>query len=235
MRIAVCDDSVSDLALVSELLEDCLSERAITCDIHRYADGTELLCDVEEEMHFDIVFLDIYMEHMLGINVARKLRNMGYRGEIVFLTASSEYAVDSYEVEACGYLLKPHSYQKLCDVMERVLKKFSGNTYPVTRRAQVYHLPYEDILFIESNNSKCVIHCTNGEEYVVYKQLGEIEEELDNKRFLRSHRSYLVNMDYIRQADKQFVLTSGDIVLIRQKSLKEIRDAYLAYRAGKKA
>ena len=179
--------------------------------------------------HPDIVFLDIYMEKMLGIDVARELRRLHYAGEIVFLTATSDFAVDSYEVQAGGYLLKPHSYEKLCMVMDRVLSACDINTYQIQRRGVVTRIPYHEILYVESRNTRCLLHRKGGGTYTMYKKLGEIEEELYDPRFLRCHQSYLVNMAYVQNADHQFTLFTGDIVLIRQRNLKEIRNRYLDY------
>ena len=75
---------------------------------------------------------------------------------------------------------------------------------------------------------------SNNVEYVIYKRLGDIESELNDKRFLRCHQSYLVNMNYIKNVDKHFELTNGEIVCIRQRSLKAIRQEYLDYLNSKK-
>lgn len=90
-------------------------------------------------------------------------------------------------------------------------------------------IPYNEIVYIESNNSKCILHRNNGEKYNIYKKLNEIESELNDSRFLRSHQSYLVNMDYIIEAGNQFQLSTGDVILIRQRHVKEIRNQYLKY------
>jgi DNA-binding LytR/AlgR family response regulator len=82
---------------------------------------------------------------------------------------------------------------------------------------------------VESRNNVCILHCSNGREYTIYKKLSEIETQLGDSRFLRCHQSYLVNMSYIAKADKQFELTTGDVVLIRQRNQKEIRSIYQAF------
>ena len=218
MRIGICDDSQLDREMIRDLLDLYFADKSIDV-IHEFQEGTA----------YDIVFLDIYMEKMLGIDVARELRRLHYAGEIVFLTATSDFAVDSYEVQAGGYLLKPHSYEKLCMVMDRVLSACDINTYQIQRRGVVTRIPYHEILYVESRNTRCLLHRKGGGTYTMYKKLGEIEEELYDPRFLRCHQSYLVNMAYVQNADHQFTLFTGDIVLIRQRNLKEIRNRYLDY------
>ena len=233
MRIAVCDDSSFDRELISELLHPYFFKNSLPCEVTAYDSGINLQYDVEEGSWFDIVFLDIYMGDLLGIDVARRLRRLGFEGEIIFLTASADFAVDSYDVAAAGYLLKPVSVEKLYFFMDRIIQNFDENTYPLRQRSMVIRIPYREILFVESSNSKCILHRDGGRSYVVYKRLSEIEHELQDGRFLRCHQSYLVNMDFIQLTDKQFVLTTGDTVLIRQRDLKAIRQCYLDYVSGK--
>ena len=229
MRIAVCDDSSLDRDLFVALLHHYFVNKPISKEIIQYENGVDLLHDVEDDMWFDIVFLDIYMNDLLGIDVAHKLRSLGYRGHIIFLTATADFAVDSYEVEALGYLLKPQSFEKLSQVMDRAIRTMTTNTYLVKNHSKIIRVPYHEILYIESMNSKCIMHCCNDQSYVIYKRLTTIEHELNDKRFLRCHQSYLVNMDHIHQVDSQFTLVTGDTVAIRQRDLKSIRQAVLHY------
>ena len=229
MRIAVCDDSSLDRELFVALLHHYFVNKPISNEIIQYENGVDLLHDVEDDMWFDIVFLDIYMNDLLGIDVAHKLRSLGYRGHIIFLTATADFAVDSYEVEALGYLLKPQSFEKLSQVMDRAIRTMTTNTYLVKNHSKIIRVPYHEILYIESMNSKCIIHCCNEQHYVIYKRLTTIEHELNDKRFLRCHQSYLVTMDHIHQVDSQFTLVTGDTVAIRQRDLKSIRQAVLHY------
>lgn len=233
MRIAICDDCCIDRELIVHLFQQYCMERSIHYEIAQYKNGTNLLCDMEDGCSFDVIFLDIYMKDLLGIHVAKQLRARAYNGAIVFFTSSSEFAVDSYDVGAVGYLLKPSSYDKLCRVMDRIIRTFDVSTYQVQQRSKVIRIPYQEILYVESRNSKCILHCREDGPFILYKRLDEIEEELNDIRFLRCHQSYLVNMDHIRQADRQFELTTGDIVLIRQRDLKTIRQRYLDYMAEK--
>ena len=113
--------------------------------------------------------------------------------------------------------------------MDRAIRTMTTNTYLVKNHSKIIRVPYHEILYIESMNSKCIIHCCNEQHYVIYKRLTTIEHELNDKRFLRCHQSYLVNMDHIHQVDSQFTLVTGDTVAIRQRDLKSIRQAVLHY------
>ena len=235
MRIAICEDNEIHRDILEHLLNRYFSERPIHFELVPYQYGMNFLYDMEEGAYFDIAFLDIYMEDTMGNQIAHKLRAMGYQGKIVFLTASSDFAIESYDVDASGYLLKPLDYGKLEMVMDRITRDISPNSYQIRQRSTVTKLGYHEILYIESSNSKCILHTESGGAYTVYKTLNTIEKELGDRRFLRCHQSFLVNMDHIKQIGKQFLLSNGDYVPIRQRGVKAVRQAYIDYIASKSA
>lgn len=233
MRVAICEDNEIHRSIMEHLLNRYSSERSFSFAPAFYASGMNFLYDMEEGAYFDLVFLDIYLEDTMGNEIARKLRAMGYQGEIVFLTASPDFAIESYDVDAGGYLLKPLDYEKLKMVMDRITRTLAPCAYQIRQRSTVTKVVYHEILYVESCNSKCILHTSSGEAYTVYKTLNTIEKELGDRRFLRCHQSFLVNMDHIRQIGKQFLLSSGDLVPIRQRGVKPVRQAYMDYTASK--
>lgn len=235
MRVAVCEDNEIHRDIIEHFLNRYTMERSIPFELIQYEYGKNFLYDMEEGAYFDVVILDIYMEDIMGNELAHKLRAMGYRGEIVFLTASPDFAVESYDVDAGGYLLKPLDYDKFKMVMDRITQNVEPSTYRIQQRTTVTKVVYHEILYIESSNSKCILHTTSGGAYTVYKTLNTIEKELGDRRFLRCHQSFLVNMDHITQIDKQFLLSDGETVPIRQRGIKAARQAYMAYLASKSA
>lgn len=230
MHIAICDDSNFDIDLLKEFLENYFLDNPIEYIIDDFNSGTSLIYEIQDGKNYDVVFLDIiYMDEALGIDIARKLRNMGFNGNIIFTTGTERFAIDGYDVNATDYLLKPYGYDKLCRAMNKVVGSYGANVLRIRHRNSIVRINYKDILFIESNNSKCIVHIKDGSTYNMYKKLDEIENDLNDIRFLRCHQSYLVNMDYIKKADKQFELVNGDIVNIRQRMLKKIKDQYYEY------
>lgn len=229
MEIAICDDDTVDRNTAAQMLRHCLRMSNAGGGITCFSNGIELLYEAQDGKIFDAVFLDIYMDKMMGMDVARQLRASGYNGKIVFLTASSGFAVESYEVKAFGYLLKPITYEKIEKITQELLEGFDNEVYHLRHRSEIIKVDYNDIIFVESCNSKCLLHCVSGETYTVYKRLCDIEDELNDKRFLRCHQSYLINMNHIVHADKSFRTDSGETVLIRQKNLKQIKDKYFVF------
>ena len=230
MDIAVCDDNLSDREIIRQQLSIYFSDKFIEYNVDSYENGVNLIYSIDDGEYYDRIFLDMYMDKLNGIQVAEKLRNMNYKGKIIFLTVTSKYAVESYDVEASGYLVKPHDIDKISMVLDRVLSNYENvHTYQIKKRNSVIQVLYSEIEYIESSNSKCILHRTDGNEYTIYKKLNDIEEEINHRAFLRCHQSYLVNMNKIESVENDFTMKSGDIVPIRTRNLNEIKKEYYNY------
>lgn len=229
LNIGVCDDNLLDREIVSDLLEDYFNEKGIGYNVYNYLSGADLIYDIQDGKSIDMIFLDIYIGNELGINIARKLREeINFNGQLVFLTSTVDFAIEGYEVDAIGCLLKPIATEKLYMIMDKVTQKYNMGIYRIKQRKNIITIKFEDIIYVESSNSRCILHSNKG-NYTIYKRLDNIETELKDKRFLRCHQSYLVNMDYIKNTDKQFELVNNEFVCIRQRSLKAIRQEYITY------
>lgn len=229
MKIAVCDDCFLDRKLLCEWISYYFCGKSYNYEISEFEFGTHLLYEIQDGEFYDIIFLDIFMDDNLGIDIARKLREQNYNGIIIFSTATDEFAVESYDVNASGYLIKPHSVEKIAGSLDRVLKNFKNDMFNVKNGRKYERIGYSEITYIESDNSKCILHGSDGRKHIIYKKLSEIEEQLTDRRFLRCHQSFIVNMDFVKSIEKQFELVTGEFVLIRQKDIKVIRNQYLDY------
>lgn len=229
MNIAVCDDNAIDREIVSNVLYEYASLNSLHFDVAEYSSGRSLLYDIQEGRSFPIIFLDIILDEMMGIETAYKIRETGSKSDIVFLTASPDFAISSYDVDAAGYILKPLIPEKAFGILDKLIESYETCKYPVYKNSAVTYVPIEKILYVESDNNRCIIHQKDEEPHIVYKKLDTIQAELPSSHFLRCHKSFLVNMDYIKSADKEFTLITGDVVAIRQRSLKEIRNQFLEY------
>ncbi len=230
MRLAICDDNDIERELLHTLLQKYFSETSVRCEFTLYDRGNSLYYDVTEGINYDIIFLDLFMGDSFGMSIAQKLRDFSYKGKIIFCTVSGDYALESYNVFASGYILKPYSSDDIRRTLDRFLPEYQCDSYQIKQKSRIVYIPLNEIMFVESDNTKCILHRTENREYVIYKKLTQIEEELNDPRFLRCHQSYLVNMNYVREADDVFHLQSGDEVLIRQKSKKDIQKQFLEYK-----
>lgn len=230
MLLAICDDNDLERDLLHTLLQKYFSETSVRCEFTLYDKGITLYYDVMEGSEYDIIFLDLFMSDSFGMRIAQKLRDIPYRGKIIFFTASADYALESYDVYASGYILKPYGLDDIKRTLDRILPEYQNDSYQVKQKSRIVYIPLNEIIYAESDNTKCILHLTDDREYVLYKKLGQIETELNDPRFLRCHQSYLVNMNYIVEANSVFLLKNGEEVLIRQKSKKELQQKFLDYK-----
>ena len=157
------------------------------------------------------------------------MRQIQCKVPIIFLTASPDYAIESYEVQASGYLLKSFSEEKLMKLLNRILKTDMKRRVAIKNRRQYRYPCTDDIMYIDSNKHNVTLHLSDGSEIITVDKLGEIEKRINEKRFLRCHQSYLVNMDYVADVQDNFIMKDGSIVPIRVRGRKEMLDAYYNY------
>ena len=169
------------------------------------------------------------MKNMNGMETARRLREMKRKGPIVFLTASPDFAIESYEVQASGYLLKPYDAEKIKELAARLLKDDSKRRIAVKSKRQYRYLYIDDIMYIDSDRHMVTLHMKDGTEINTQEKLGDLKERIGDHRFLHCHQSYLVNMDYIRDAQDDFILADDTTVPIRVRGRKDIIDMYHKY------
>ena len=177
-----------------------------------------------------LTLFDLFMEDSFGLTIAKSLRELFYRGRIVFCTASADYALESYSVYASGYIVYPYRLKDIRHTLDWLLQEYQSGSYGLVAKSSINFIPVNEIMYVESSNTKCILHRADGRTYHVYKKLNEIESELNDARFLRCHQSYLVNMNYVSEANDSFVLQNGDTVLIRAKSKRMSLQKVLEYK-----
>lgn len=230
LRACICEDDLLHARILKNILGSYIKEKKIACDIITYPNGLSFFHDFEEGYTYpDVLFIDIMLGDSNGVSICKELRKRGYKGTIIFVTGLDEYALDGYDVDARGYILKPYQATYIHNTLDRILRNSGAVAYTIKVYNQIIRIPIADILYFESQNTKCVIHCIDNVIYTIYKKLGDVEEELSGNGFLRSHRSYLVNMSSIASAGAAFVLKNGESVPIRTKNAKEIKNIYMEY------
>lgn len=225
MRIAICDDDQQVRSILHTILDTYPEKKDFV--IQEYSDGINLELDLIEDPHrFDLVFLDIYLGNDNGLETARHLRQRGINTPIAFLTTSRDYAVESYEVEAVDYLLKPLSADRVYTVLKKQLLRLPSQPEFVYRKGNdVRHIPHRDILFVESANHRLYLHLKD-EVLDFIGRIDQLENQLNNPCFLRCHQSFLVNMHHIVKLDEQFIMDNGEVAHLRKRDRKKIRDQY---------
>lgn len=221
-KIAICDDSKLDRQLLKVVIQTYFENNEEEFKIFEYELGDNLLDDIEVEL----LFLDISMN---GMKIARKLRDIQFKAPIIFLTAHADYAVESYEVYAAGYLLKPYDTNKLTLLLDEVLQRSVQKRIAVKVKKQHRYLEINDIMYVETDKHVLNIHLKDSRVIQTTEKLSELEKTINSKRFIRCHQSYLVNMEYIKDAKTDFIFSNDIRIPIRVRGRKEIIEKYHKY------
>ena len=233
MRVAICDDDVAFLDEAASVVRAWGECRRASVEVVCCASGMELLTRCRETRQ-DLVLLDIVMPGVSGMDVARELRARDEAVRIAFLTSSPEYAVDSYEVHASEYLLKPVSRERL----ERLLVECERSREEeapsvVAKTAFGYQRVFlADVECAEARNKRVLFWLRDGSRVEATEPLKAYERRLTTScSFFKCHRSYLVNLANVeRFSATDAVMRSGRIVPVARSVRHEFQQAYFAMR-----
>ena len=229
-RIGICEDEQTQRNMIMEKAEAFFEKENLHYSIQTYSSGEAILAEIEEEAAvFDLILMDIHLGTTNGFETAVKIRELNPQVPIAFLTACRDYAVESYDIGAVGYLLKPLQEQKLFTLLSRLTKDERPRSLSIKQRGRVRNLDYREIRYLESSGHRVMIHLVDGSKEIIYAKLDELEARMNDDRFVRCHKSFLVNMDYVKEAIKDFEMAGGDIVAIRTHGRKDIIKAYQKY------
>ena len=229
IRIAVCDDDADSLNAAVLMIEEWSAESRIPAEIYRFDNGDELIAK-NSALRMDIIFLDIIMPLLSGIDTAKELRNNDNAVKIVFLTSSPEFALKSYEVKAQDYLLKPLSYSKAREVLDECSLFFHREPKNLVLKTSYGYqkLYFHDMEYAEAQNKKVIFYLRSGKWIEVTEPLNSFESRLlGDDGFFKCHRSYLVylpNVDHFNATD--ITTKSGRTIPIARGYGKAFQDAY---------
>lgn len=232
MKIAVCDDDRT----TREQIASMIKKQEPDAEIITFKTGEDM---IKSQENFEISFLDIEMEEMSGIDVAKYIRKeQEKKGReksiIIFVTGYREYMEDAFDVNAFHYLLKPVDEKKFRAVFRRALKEASVKTEQrkqsviVKCNGMQKKILLKDIYYIESSNKKVVFHTKDG-NIDIYGKMEEWEREL-GESFYRCHRGYLVNLEKITAYNVDTIdVINGDSLILARKKYADFIKAYMRY------
>ena len=230
MMIAICDDNQIEVDLFKEHISGFLRRKGdYRYEISEYSAGYPLVEDVKEGKWYDVIVLDMVLEKENGLEIANRLRDIGYDGKIIFWTADDSHLQEAFDVGAMQYVVKGKEYGRMYSAINEILSHMRDEVLTFKTHGELHRLEYRQIEYVESKGRSCHIYTTDNQCFVTLGKLDDIEEELCDKRFLRCHQSYLVNMDHIQSVNENFIMESGDIVQIRRRNHNEIKDKYENY------
>jgi len=230
IKFAICDDEPLMAQELADLLVKYMEEKSITAyDLGSFSNGHALL---ESAGGFDVIFLDIQMDHPDGMETAKLLRQRGDHSLLIFVTVLKECVFDAFKVEAYDYLLKPLEAGRFQRTMDRVLKRLreqTGKNLVVQRGTDCQVVPLSEIVYCEVQGRKIFLHRVDGTVIDYYDRLEELERRVD-RRFFRCHRSYLVNLEHLKGCkDGNAYMDDGQTIPVSRLRSREFSNAILHY------
>ena len=233
LKIAVCDDDIEFLNILKTIISDYLDDKKLQYLIDEYFSGNEFVSDQTDMTQYDIVFLDVNMDGLNGIETAERLRISCPNTFLVFVTAFINYALAGYKVEAIRYVLKDnrHLEDNVHEALDVILSKMQRVSKYIEYEFNVgvRRLYPEDIIYVESNLHKLIFHVNmdNENTYSIYKKLDDVENDLSDNCMCRIHKSYLVNMRYAKHLERYSLELFGEIILpVAQKRFTEVKVSF---------
>jgi len=235
LKIAICDDDNIELSRTRRLIEEyenTLSKYQF--QIYSFSNLHNFLDYILENGSFDILFLDVYMHEMLGTDVARKLRENGDKSEIIFITTSTDHAIDAFKVEAFQYLVKPYEKDEFFLTVDKVLSKLdkqSEKYVMLQTRTLVVKVPVSEIVYSESNKHIQNIKTIDGKTISVRMTVDELLNILcENGEFVKNGSSYIVSLKHIREITAKEILTdTGDKIPVPRGNYTMLKETYMEY------
>lgn len=232
LRIGICDDQLNARDALRFELEKILRDESEQI-VYEFSTGASAVRWLEKHPgEIDLLFLDVEMDGISGMDAAAQIRNFDKEICLVFVTGYTDYVFDGYKVNALDYVIKPASAKKLLDVLKRVWEQLSDKydkTFSFKNPEGTYRLPLSNIAYFYSDKRKVNIVCTSRERslsYSFYGKLDEVEAKLSHA-FVRIHQRYLVNPAHVERIGSENITIAG-ACLPMSRALKESAAVKLA-------
>ena len=225
MNILIIDDIAEHLSEIQQMLEKITDEEIRCCQT-----SEEALSLITEDSYLpDILLVDIKLDDINGIDLAKKIFNINPRTQIIFISGYDDYYLDVYDVEHIFFLRKPVTQEMLEKAFERAVSKLKASEEEVFVFQNVHEkiiLPYSSILYFEKLRRKVLIYVRTREEpYSYYSTMAELLEKLPSS-FVRCHNSYIVNIDAITSYRPDRIMIENHQIQISRKYKDEVKAAF---------
>ncbi len=237
IKIAICDDHMDTMRQLEQLIYKCFPQvNSGECRVASFSSGTALLERAEKES-YDLYILDIVMPELSGIELAGRLAKIQPGCTLAFLTSSPEFAVDSYELEALDYLLKPVKPERLIKLLSRFLRQYQPRQEEeivLWQKNTMTRIAVHNLCYLEALNHQIIYHTADNREITSRQPLHEAEEKLlERSNFFKANRSQLINFDYVEKIQAGcIVMQNGDKLYASRSAVGSMAEAYLKYKFG---
>lgn len=234
MKICICDSNLSVHKEIKKLIRNFRTEENYF-EITDFTSAEEVLRSYESGKNFGIVFLDIEMSDINGIEAAERIKEIAPKSIIIFVSGHTDFIFEAFRIEALHFIVKPIREKEFSEVFDRAVKKYIAvnSTVLLKWQSERYCIPVDEISFVEGYQRHLTVH-TASRDYEAVGKLSEMFDTLCHHDFVRIHQGFIVNMHYIKSfGTNDIELTDGTRVMMsvrkRQEALK-IYDSFLKKR-----
>ncbi len=232
LKIAVCDDERYYREHIQRIICRYLDQKPdIVYEIELFEDGTDFCSDKNIES-FDVIFLDIEMKKMNGMDAAYEIRKKNKDMDIVFITVLADFVFEGYKVKAERYIMKQDFEKELPECLEIILKKrwFDDIRMEFSFVGGNRTIRLKDLMYVESKSHR--LRFVREEDVLyLYGQVDDLEKELSPYHFVRCHQSFLVNLEYVEKTSNyQFYLSDGTQIPISRPRYAQVRKKLLLFK-----
>ena len=231
IRIGICDDVIEQLQMQKEIICNITNGLCLNVEIGCFQSGEDLLCEIEQKGNMDIIVLDIEMGGMNGVETARMIREKDSRVILIFISFYDQYCKEMISVQPFAFIDKPVSEKQLEPIFKRAIEVLGAKEeiFEYAYKKVTYKILIRKIRYFESDKREINIYSTDGMNSF-YKKLDEVEMQLEQMdvKFLRISKSYLVNMNYVKEFRyEKVVMDDGKELRIGPKYKDKIRKSYI--------
>lgn len=230
--IAIVEDDENSATSLQNYIERYQREHELDCRLVFFKNGLEFISSYHPI--FDVIFMDIKMPHLDGMQAAKKLREMDEETVLLFITSMAQYAIRGYEVDALDFILKPVKYYDFEMKFSRVLRyieKHKDTRITITLGDVIKRVSIRDLYYIEVINHTLIYHAA-GHTYQAYGQLKNLEETLASCNFVKCNSCYLVNLRHITEVRSNSILIHKDEIPISRRRKKDFMKSLADYMGG---
>ena len=229
LLIAIVDDDPKDASLLKGFVEEYCARNQIAAMTHHFTGGLALIRAPET---YDIIFLDIQMGRLDGLETARLLRKINRDSILVFVTNMAQFAIKGYEVDALDFILKPATGDAIDYVMDKAMRRLDGGgakaQFSLKTSDGTISLSANDITYVEVFDHNLVYHTTRG-EYTVRGRLSDVSEKLSPDRFVMCNRSFIVNLRHVSNVTSDYLLIGDTRISVSKSHRKELMKRFSSF------
>lgn len=234
INIAIVEDEKIQSELMKKYVAGWASKKNIWAVAEAFYSAESFDFNWSMNKKYDIVLLDIQMSGQNGIELAKKIREEDNMIGIIFITAVTDYIQEGYDVSAINYLIKPVDEKKLHECLDRALQKIpeEEKSILIDAEGEIIRVRQKDIIYIEAFSHTIDINTTE-KKLTVRKSISSIEKELDEKMFVRCHRSYIVGLKYVKRIESSKIeLDNGKLIPVSRRQYSNTNIAFINYYRG---